>query len=129
MVPAKIKLHKEDGSLTLEYADGSHFILTGEYLRVHSPSAEVRGHGKGQEVLQYGKHGIKISSIEPSGNYALRLTFSDGHDTGIYSWDYLYDLASNHNQHWDNYLATLQRAGKHREANIQVVQLVDPNQL
>lgn len=129
MVPTKIKLHKEDGSLTLEYADGSHFTLTGEYLRVHSPSAEVRGHGKGQEVLQYGKKDVKISSLEPSGNYALRLTFSDGHDTGIYSWDYFYDLTTNHSQHWENYLATLQRAGKHREANVQVVQLVDPNQL
>mgnify|MGYP001029782366 CR=1 FL=1 len=129
MVPTKIKLHKEDGSLTLEYGDGSHFTLTGEYLRVHSPSAEVRGHGKGQEILQYGKKDVKIASLEPSGNYALRLTFSDNHDSGIYSWDYLYDLATNHSQHWESYLAMLQQSGKHREAHVQVVQLVDPNQL
>ncbi|MEH6466703.1 MAG: gamma-butyrobetaine hydroxylase-like domain-containing protein, partial [Porticoccus sp.] len=81
MVPTKIKLHKEDGSLSLEYSNGNHFTLTGEYLRIHSPSAEVRGHGKGQEVLQHGKKDIKITGLEPSGNYALQLTFSDGHDT------------------------------------------------
>jgi DUF971 family protein len=129
MVPTKIKLHKEDGSLSLEYSNGNHFTLTGEYLRIHSPSAEVRGHGKGQEVLQHGKKDIKITGLEPSGNYALQLTFSDGHDTGIYSWDYLYDLATNHNKHWQNYLTALHEAGKQREANVQVVQLVDPKKL
>jgi|TARA_B110000503_G_scaffold133886_1_gene212065 DUF971 family protein len=129
MTPTKIKLHKEDGSLSLEYGDGSHFTLTGEYLRIHSPSAEVRGHGKGQEILQDGKKGIKITGLESSGNYALQLTFSDGHDTGIYSWNYLYDLATNHSKHWQNYLAALHEVGKHREATVQVVQLVDPKQL
>ena len=126
MVPTKIKLHKEDGSLSLEYSNGNHFTLTGEYLRIHSPSAEVRGHGKGQEVLQHGKKDIKITGLEPSGNYALQLTFSDGHDTGIYSWDYLYDLATNHNKHWQNYLTALHEAGKQREAGVQVVQFTDP---
>ncbi|MBL4566618.1 MAG: DUF971 domain-containing protein [Porticoccus sp.] len=129
MVPIKIKLHKEDGSLSLEYSDGSHFTLSGEYLRIHSPSAEVRGHGKGQEILQHGKKDIKVSSLESSGNYALQLTFSDDHDTGIYSWDYLYDLATNHSKYWQNYLAALHDAGKNREVNVQVVQLVDPKQI
>jgi DUF971 family protein len=129
MVPTKIKLHKEDGSLSLEYSDGSHFTLSGEYLRIHSPSAEVRGHGKGQEILQYGKKDVKISSLESSGNYALQLTFSDGHDTGIYSWDYLYDLASNHSKYWQNYLTALHDAGKRRETDVQVVQLVDPKKI
>jgi len=129
MVPIKIKLHKEDGSLSLEYSDGSHFTLSGEYLRIHSPSAEVRGHGKGQEILQYGKKDVKVSSLESSGNYALQLTFSDDHDTGIYSWDYLYDLATNHSKYWQNYLATLHDAGKNRGADVQVVQLVDPKQI
>jgi len=129
MVPIKIKLHKEDGSLSLEYSDGSHFTLSGEYLRIHSPSAEVRGHGKGQEILQYGKKDVKVSSLESSGNYALQLTFSDDHDTGIYSWDYLYDLATNHSKYWQNYLAALHDAGKNREVNVQVVQLVDPKKI
>ena len=126
MVPTKIKLHKDDGTLSLEYADGSHFTLTGEYLRIHSPSAEVRGHGKGQEILQHGKKDIKITGLEPSGNYALQITFSDEHDSGIYSWDYLYDLATNHNKYWQNYLTVLNEAGKRREAGVQVVQFMEP---
>lgn len=126
MVPTKIKLHKEEGSLSLEYADGSHFTLTGEYLRIHSPSAEVRGHGKGQEILQHGKKEVKVTGLTSSGNYALQLTFSDGHDTGIYSWDYLFDLATNHSKYWQNYLAALHEAGKRREADVQVVQFQNP---
>jgi len=81
MTPSKIKLNKEEGSLSLEYSDGSHFTLTGEYLRVHSPSAEVRGHGKGQEVLQFGKKDVKVANLEASGNYAIQITFDDGHDS------------------------------------------------
>ena len=125
MAPSKIKLNKNEGSLSLEYSDGSHFTLTGEYLRVHSPSAEVRGHGKGQEVLQVGKKDVKVANLEPSGNYAIQITFDDGHDSGIYSWDYLYDLATNHSQYWEKYILSLQQAGKHREANVQVVQLTN----
>lgn len=128
MTPTKIKLHQEDGSLSLEYSDGSHFTLSGEYLRVHSPSAEVRGHGKGQEVLQYGKKQVKVSKLEASGNYALQITFDDGHNSGIYSWDYLYDLATNHDEYWTNYLDALSKAGKHRDKDVQVVHLVDPKQ-
>ena len=126
MVPTKIRLHKDDGSLSLEYADGSQFTLTGEYLRIHSPSAEVRGHGKGQEILQHGKKDVKVTGLTSSGNYALQLTFSDGHDTGIYSWDYLFDLATNHSKYWQNYLAALHEAGKRREADVQVVQFQNP---
>lgn len=126
MVPTKIRLHKDDGSLSLEYADGNQFTLTGEYLRIHSPSAEVRGHGKGQEILQHGKKDVKVTGLTSSGNYALQLTFSDGHDTGIYSWDYLFDLATNHSKYWQNYLAALHEAGKRREADVQVVQFQNP---
>ncbi|MEZ5528388.1 MAG: DUF971 domain-containing protein [Porticoccaceae bacterium] len=126
MTPSKIRLHREDGSLTLEYADGQSFTLSGEYLRVHSPSAEVRGHGKGQELLQFGKKNVRITAAKSAGNYALQLTFSDGHDSGIFSWDYLYDLASNYQQHWQDYLDALQREGKFREADVQAVKLMDP---
>ncbi len=126
MAPVKIKLCKKEGSLSLEYSNGDHFILAGEYLRVHSPSAEVRGHGKGQEILQYGKELIKICNVESSGNYALKLTFSDSHDSGIYTWDYLYDLASNHAKYWQTYLTALHNAGKSREPNVQIVQLMQP---
>lgn len=128
MIPSKLRLNREDGSLSLEYNDGSHFTLTGEYLRVHSPSAEVRGHGKGQGVLQFGKKAVKVANLTSSGNYAIQITFSDGHDSGLYTWEYLYDLATHYDQYWENYLNALQQAGKHREANVQVVQLLDPNQ-
>jgi len=128
MTPTKIKLSKEDGSLSLQYSDGNVFTLSGEYLRVHSPSAEVRGHGEGQEVLQHGKKGVKVAHLETAGNYAVLLHFSDDHNTGIYSWDYLYDLGINEEKHWGAYLEKLQAAGKHRDATVQVVQLMDPTQ-
>ncbi|MCV6605325.1 MAG: DUF971 domain-containing protein [Porticoccaceae bacterium] len=127
MLPTKIKLHKLDGHLELSYNDGSHFDLSAEFLRVHSPSAEVKGHGPGQEVLQFGKKNVALERIERAGNYALRLTFDDGHDSGIYTWDYLYDLGKNHQQYWQQYLAKLHQAGKHREPHVQVVQLIEPN--
>ncbi len=126
MMPSKIKLHREDGSLTLEYANGEHFTYSGEYLRVHSPSAEVRGHGKGQEVLQFGKKDVRITAASTAGNYALKITFSDGHDSGIYSWDYLRELADNFESYWQRYLDALAKAGKFRDAGVQVVQLLDP---
>jgi len=84
-------------------------------LRVFSPSAEVRGHGPGQEVLQVGKKNIDISAIEPVGSYAVKLVFSDGHNTGLYSWDYLYDLGVKHDSYWQTYLARMQQAGARRE--------------
>lgn len=126
MLPNKVKVGKEDGSLTLEYPDGACFTMSGEYLRVHSPSAEVKGHGPGQEVLQHGKQGVRVTGAAASGNYALTLTFSDGHNSGIYSWEYLRDLAQNHEQYWQHYLDKLTQSGKFRDANTQPVKLMDP---
>ena len=114
-VPAGITLHQASGILSLSYDDGSKFDLPCEYLRVFTPSAEARGHGPGQEVLQVGKRGINIERIEPVGNYALRLVFSDGHDTGLYSWDLLHGLAVHHDEMWQSYLAKLEEAGASRD--------------
>jgi len=125
-LPSAVRLHKGDGSLTLAYPDGSEYRLSGEYLRVFSPSAEVRGHGPGQEVLQHGKKDVKVDRVEPAGNYALILHFSDGHDTGIYAWRYLYDLCINREERWDDYLERLHSAGKTREPNASIVRLVQP---
>lgn len=113
--PSKIHLHKHSRELELAYASGESFRLPSEYLRVHSPSAEVRGHGKGQEVLQTGKKYVNIDAINPVGNYAIQLVFSDGHDTGIYSWDYLYELGTEQEQNWADYLRRLQAANASRE--------------
>ena len=120
-----IKLRRSDGSLTLQFG-GQKYTLTGEYLRVYSPSAEVKGHGPGQEVLQFGKKEVKVDKLEPMGRYAVRITFDDGHDTGIYSWEYLYDLCANHDRRWQDYLERLHQAGKHRDPEVQVVQLITP---
>ena len=95
MAPSAITLHARSRTLELHYADGENYVLPCEYLRVYSPSAEVRGHGTGQEVLQTGKLNVAITDIKPVGNYALQLVFDDGHDTGIYSWDYLHQLGAN----------------------------------
>ena len=102
-IPTNIKLHKKSKILDLEYSNEKH-QLSCEYLRVYSPSAEVRGHGKGQEVLQVGKKDVCIQSIEPSGQYGVKLCFDDGHDTGIYTWAYLYELCTDYQSKWDNYL-------------------------
>jgi DUF971 family protein len=101
--------------MELVFSDGSQFELSYELLRVCSPSAEVRGHGPGQEVLQIGKRDVDISSLEPSGSYAVQPTFSDGHSTGIYSWDYLYWLGKNRETLWREYLERLRQAGASRE--------------
>ena len=101
--------------MELAFADGSRFDLSFELLRVYSPSAEVRGHGPGQEVLQIGKREIEISTLEPVGSYAVQPTFSDGHNTGIYSWDYLYWLGQNRDSLWQQYLDRMQEAGASRE--------------
>lgn len=102
--------------LEVEFEDGAHFTLPCEYLRVYSPSAEVRGHGPGQEVLQTGKEEVTITAIEPVGNYAVRLSFSDGHHTGLYSWEVLYDLGVNRERNWRHYLERLAEAGYRRKA-------------
>jgi DUF971 family protein len=115
MKPVEVRLHQKSATLDLDYEDGSVFNLSAEYLRVFSPSAEVLGHGPGQEVLQDGKKEVKIASLSPQGNYAIKIVFSDGHDTGIYSWDYLYDLGVRFEERWADYLKRLEAAGKKRE--------------
>ncbi len=115
--PTDIQLHQKSRILELRYADGSHFELPCEFLRVYSPSAEVRGHGPGQEVLQVGKEDVNITAIEPVGNYAVKLVFSDGHDTGIYDWDYLYKLGTEQERLWQDYLERLQQAGHERRTH------------
>lgn len=114
-VPTEIKLHQLSRQLEIAFNNGTRFELPYEFLRVYSPSAEVRGHGPGQEVLQVGKKDIAIKGIEPVGSYAVTLTFSDGHDTGIYSWDYLYELGANYVALWGRYVNRMEAAGASRE--------------
>ena len=114
--PTEIKLHQASRVLEITFSDGATFRLPYEYLRVYSPSAEVRGHGPGQETLQVGKRDVAIADVEPVGVYALRPTFSDGHDTGIYSWDLLYDLGVRHDELWQRYLQRLEAAHASRDA-------------
>jgi DUF971 family protein len=113
--PTDIKLHQVSRLLEIRFDDGAHFQLPCEYLRVFSPSAEVRGHGPGQEVLQTGKEDVNIMAIEPVGNYAVRLVFSDGHHTGLYSWEVLYDLGIHQESNWQGYLQRLTAAGYRRK--------------
>ncbi len=119
--PTGIELHKRSRELELSYADGSSFRLPCEYLRVFSPSAEVQGHGPGQEVLQVGKLNVGISAIKPVGNYALQLVFDDGHDSGLYSWDYLHRLCTEQEARWQDYLQRMDAAGATRDPDVQVV--------
>ena len=112
--PTEINLHQVSRVLDIAFDDGTNFSLPCEYLRVFSPSAEVRGHGPGQEVLQVGKREVGISAVEPVGVYAVKLVFSDGHDTGIYSWEYLHELGRKQEANWQSYLARLAQAGKDR---------------
>ncbi len=114
-IPLEIRLHQKSRLLEIKFDNGAHFTLPAEFLRVYSPSAEVRGHGPGQEVLQVGKEDVNIQAIEPVGQYAVKLVFTDGHDTGIYSWDYLYGLGENQIQLWQEYLARLEAAGHRRK--------------
>lgn len=113
--PRGIKLHQKSRLLEIHFNDGSHFMLPCEFLRVYSPSAEVRGHGPGQEILVIGKESVNIKDIEPIGNYAIKLRFDDGHDTGLYSWEYLYTLGKKQTQLWQEYLNRLQQAGYKRQ--------------
>ncbi len=109
--PTEIRLRKKSRLLVVSFDDGQTFELPFEYLRVYSPSAEVRGHGPGQEVLQTGKENVGITAVEPVGHYALRLVFDDGHNTGLYQWDYLHELGTNHDANWQRYLDRLEAAG------------------
>ena len=113
--PTEIKLHQKSRVLEIAFADGRTFKLPCELLRVYSPSAEVRGHGPGQEVLQVGKKDVEITRIEPVGSYAVQFAFSDGHDTGIYSWDLLYDYGIRQDEMWRHYLRRMEEAGASRE--------------
>ena len=127
MTPQTIKLHKKSRLLELGYADGTRYQLEAELLRVYSPSAEVRGHGVGQEILQAGKRHVAITAIEPVGNYAIKPTFDDGHNSGIFSWKTLFDLATNQAARWADYTARLSAAGASREplpADTQVIKFM-----
>jgi len=115
--PTEIKLHQKSRVLELTFDDGYTCNLPCEYLRVYSPSAEVRGHGPGQEVLQVGKELVGIEQLEPAGNYAIKIHFDDGHKTGIYTWTYLYELGHEYEENWPAYLSRLNEAGhKHKGA-------------
>lgn len=116
LVPEEVRLRSGGQTLVLTYPDLGEVSLSAEFLRVYSPSAEVRGHGQGNEVLQVGKEDVTITGIEPVGNYAVKLIFSDGHDSGLYSWDVLHEFASNHQALWQSYLQRLQAAGRTRKA-------------
>jgi len=113
--PTEIRLRKEPRVLVIAFDDDSEFEYTFEYLRVHSPSAEVRGHGPGQETLQTGKESVLITGIDPVGHYAVRLVFDDGHDTGLYNWEYLYELGRDMDANWQHYLDRLESEGYPRE--------------
>jgi DUF971 family protein len=115
-VPTALTVHKKSRMLEVAFDDGSEFSLPFELLRVYSPSAEVRGHGAGQEVLQTGKRNVELTALEPVGNYAVQPHFSDSHNTGMYSWDYLYWLGSNQAEIWEDYLQRLEAAGFTRES-------------
>lgn len=113
--PTEIILHRQSRTLELAFDDGERVSLPFEFLRVYSPSAEVRGHGEGQSVLQTGKKDVVLEGLEPVGHYALRLIFSDGHDSGLYSWDLLYDFGQRQAALWQDYLARLEMEGGSRE--------------
>lgn len=121
-IPTRIKLHKASRTLELGYADGRSYQLPAEYLRVLSPSAEVRGHGR--PVLQTGKINVALVGVEPAGRYALKLVFDDGHDSGLYSWDYLYRLATEQAQRWQAYLDELHQAGASRDPDVSAIRFI-----
>lgn len=115
MIPTNVVVHENSKVLELAYENGKNYRLPFEFLRVYSPSAEVRGHGPGQEILQTGKREVAIVNLEPVGHYALKPTFSDGHDSGLFSWEYLYDLCENQEELWNDYLQRLENAGANRD--------------
>jgi DUF971 family protein len=115
MIPTNVIVHETSKVLELAYENGKNYRLPFEFLRVYSPSAEVRGHGPGQEMLQTGKREVAIVNLEPVGHYALKPTFSDGHDSGLYSWEYLHDLCEHQDELWNDYLQRLESAGANRD--------------
>ena len=118
-LPTEITLHQQSRTLEIAFDEGSRFKLPAEFLRVYSPSAEVRGHGPGQQVLQAGKLNVGISAIEPVGQYAIKITFDDGHDSGLYTWEYLHELGQNQDALWHDYLSKLEAAGQSRVPALQ----------
>jgi DUF971 family protein len=112
--PTELKLHKRSRELTVRFADGLHARLSAEFLRVHSPSAEVKGHAAGEGILVTDKEGVNITSLEPVGLYAVRIVFDDGHNTGLYTWAVLYELCAEHDRKWQRYLERLREAGRAR---------------
>lgn len=122
--PKALKLHRKSQELELSYGLDEQYRLSSEMLRVLSPSAEVRGHGS--PVLQTGKKHVQITSIEMVGHYAIKIVFDDGHDSGLYNWEYLYDLCLNREQHWEDYLRQMHEAGASRDPDASVVQLISP---
>lgn len=121
-IPTAIQLHKASKVLSLKYGADEEYRLPAEFLRVHSPSAEVQGHGN--PILQFGKLGVGLTKVEPAGQYALKLTFDDGHDSGLFTWEYLEQLAQRQAQLWEEYLAELKAAGKSRDPSEQVIKLM-----
>jgi len=113
--PTEIKLHQQSRILEIAFDDGSRYRLPYEFLRVYTPSAEARGHGPGQETLQTGKKNVMLLNVEPVGTYALKLIYDDGHDSGLYTWEYLHELGMNQDEMWQNYLQKLEAAGESRE--------------
>lgn len=118
-----IKVRKGSRCIDFTFDNGDVFSLTFEFLRVHSPSAEVKGHGPGQEILQVGKQDVGIKAINPVGHYAMQIDFDDGHDSGLYSWSYLHELGANHDALWARYLDALDAAGASRDPQVQVIKL------
>ncbi len=116
--PRSLTVHGQSRTLEVAFSDGAEYRIPFELMRIYSPSAEVQGHGPGQEVLQTGKREVDITALEPVGNYAVQPTFSDGHDSGIFSWDYLYFLGAQQQQLWDDYQRRLQAAGVERDAQM-----------
>jgi DUF971 family protein len=123
-MPSRVVLPESKDVLTLTYSDGQEYTLPAEYLRVYSPSAEVRGHGEGNETLQFGKRLVTINALEKAGNYALQIVFSDGHDSGIYSWEYLRSLGQDYEEKWAIYLEKLHSAGLSRDIDSQVIKFM-----
>lgn len=115
-IPTEITLHQKSRTLEIAFDDGARYTLPFEFLRVYSPSAEVRGHGAGEEVLQVGKQDVILSEVEPVGSYALKLIFDDGHDSGLYTWEYLHELGSHQEAMWQEYLHQMEAAGESRKA-------------
>jgi DUF971 family protein len=113
--PTEITLHQQSRELEIAFSDGSRYRLPYEFLRVHSPSAEVRGHGPGQEVLQIGKQGVNVLDVEPVGSYAIKIKFDDGHDSGLYTWEYLQHLGKHQDALWQEYLRRLEAANESRQ--------------